>query len=237
MFFLCNKLLSETKLIKTTFPEPGKNNVRASMFGKQQADKQDYEEKKTTEGGKTMLEQLELISLDRKTTFKKQSLHKLCCFCSAGSLFLLAPSFLGTKAEGPDWLHLDPSPPLSTVLKEPYIRLQAARIGPQLIHYNNWLTEHWKWSCSERQLQPCPVALPNWLRLARHMEAITHVGSTGGFNKNDLIWVKSPKTLPQRLMFTREWSRPQFGLFLLQVVQKSLKYQIIFIGWVFVGCW
>lgn len=78
------------------------------------------------------------------------------------------------------------------------IRLQPARIGPQLIHNNNWLTMHWRWPCSEHQLQSRPIALSNWLRLEQHVEPIFNLGGAGAFsmgivrNRGGLIFVKQP---------------------------------------------
>lgn len=108
------------------------------------------------------------------------------CHCPLVGACLLSALRTKAKAEAvlcpqPAWLNLGRSLALSMVLKDRSIRLQPTRIGPQLIHYNNWLTMHWRWPCSEHQLQSCPIALSNWLGSTKHMETIIHLGSTGGF--------------------------------------------------------
>lgn len=102
-------------------------------------------------------------------SYKTNHFMKLCHCCSTvflSSWWRRLLSAWRTKAEAeavlcpqPAWLNLALSLPLSMVLKERSIRLQVARIGPRLIHYNNWLTMHWRWPCSKHQLQSCPIAL------------------------------------------------------------------------------
>lgn len=102
MFFCVQQIIRWIKN-NYTFPEPGINNVRPSMFGKQQADKQDYEKKKTTEGKKKKRITLKCENswswflFTAKLHLKTNHFIKLCCFCSVGSLFLFAPSFWGQR--------------------------------------------------------------------------------------------------------------------------------------------